>query len=113
MASVPDSTPTLITARRSVSVEQLVQVLRDDQHGRTWPARSISAWWIAAAAPASTPQVGCETTSTPGFCSTSRPTMNFCRLPPDRLRAAASTPGVRTSNSRDHPLGEVAGLAAP
>ena len=49
------------------------------------PARSISAWRMVAAAPASTPQVGWLTTSTPGSRRISRPTTNFCRLPPDRL----------------------------
>jgi hypothetical protein len=34
---------------------------------------------------------------TRGLCMTSRPTMNFCRLPPERLRAAAMTPLQRTS----------------
>jgi hypothetical protein len=32
-----------------------------------------------------------------GCCMISRPTMNFCRLPPDRLRAAAPGPPQRTS----------------
>ena len=40
-------------------------------------------------APMSTPQVGCATTMTCGSSMVSRPTMNFCRLPPDRLEAAA------------------------
>ncbi len=56
-------------------------------------ARSISAWRMVVAAPASTPQVGWQTTSTPGRRSNSRPTTNFCRLPPGerarfRVRAA-------------------------
>ena len=44
---------------------------------------------ICAAAPTSTPQVGWLTISSLGLASISRPTMNFCRLPPDRLLAAA------------------------
>ena len=32
-----------------------------------------------------------------GLCFTSRPTMNFCRLPPDSERASAAGPVVRTS----------------
>ncbi len=51
-----------------------------------------SAPRICAAAPTSTPQVGCETISSVGPASISRPTMNFCRLPPDRLLAAAPGP---------------------
>ncbi len=43
------------------------------------------AWRIAAAAPASTPQVGWLTISRRGSRRISRPTMNFCRLPPERL----------------------------
>ena len=45
----------------------------------------MSAWRIAAAAPASTPQVGWLTTSRRGSRRISRPTTYFCRLPPDRL----------------------------
>ena len=36
-------------------------------------------------------------TRTAGFCKTSRPTRNFCRLPPDSDRASAFGPVVRTS----------------
>ncbi len=63
-----------------------------------WASDSRNLWMVAAA-PASTPQVGCAAISTEGACSISRPMMNFCRLPPERLRAALSTPGVRTSKS--------------
>ena len=96
-----ESTPTLMTARRSVSISSSSRSCEITSTAAPLAASVIRAWWMAAAAPASTPQVGCETTSTPGFCSTSRPTTNFCRLPPDRLRASASMPGVRTSNSLD------------
>ena len=58
--------------------------------------RSISACRICALAPTSTPQVGCAAISTFGRCRISRPTMNFCRLPPERLRAAASGPAALT-----------------
>ncbi len=51
---------------------------------------------ICAAAPTSTPQVGCATISAFGAASISRPMMNFWRLPPDRLRAAAPGPAART-----------------
>ena len=60
-------------------------------------ARAMIASWIASAAPASTPQVGWLITSTAGSCITSRPTRNFCRLPPDSDRASAAGPVVRTS----------------
>ena len=68
-------------------------------------ARSTSAWWIAAAAPASTPQVGCETTSTSGTCSTSRPMMNFCRLPPESEPASGGGAGRLDREGADHLLG--------
>ena len=51
---------------------------------------------ICAAAPTSTPQVGCETISSFGFASISRPTMNFCRLPPESDLAAAPGPPALT-----------------
>ena len=50
--------------------------------------------------PASTPQVGCDTISTSGTCSTSRPMMNFCRLPPDSDPAVASGPVAFTAKTR-------------
>ena len=55
---------------------------------------------ICAAAPTSTPQVGCETISSFGSASISRPTMNFCRLPPERLFAAEPGPPARTKKRR-------------
>ncbi len=63
-------------------------------------ARSTSAWWIAAAAPASTPQVGWETTRTSGTWRTSRPMMNFCRLPPESEPASAAGPVALTPKAR-------------
>ncbi len=62
-------------------------------------ARSSRACLMAAAAEASTPQVGWLTASTSGFCSISRPMTNFCRLPPESERAATWGPGVRTSKA--------------
>ena len=59
-------------------------------------ARSTIAWWIAAAAPASTPQVGWQTTSASGLCRISRPMMNFCRLPPESEPASAPGPVALT-----------------
>ena len=59
---------------------------------------------MTAAAPASTPQVGWLTTSTPGSRKISRPTMNFCRLPPDRLTASGSRLALRTSKALGGPV---------
>ena len=58
----------------------------------------MSDWRMKAAAPTSTPDVGCETSSTLGCSSTSRPTTNFCRFPPDKLLADGSWPEHFTSN---------------
>src|SRR5580698_10466387 len=52
---------------------------------------------MVAAAPASTPHVGWLTIRTPGSRRISRPTMNFCKLPPDRLTASGSRLALRTS----------------
>jgi len=60
-------------------------------------ARSMIAWRIAAAAPASTPQVGWLTISRRGSRKISRPTTNFCKLPPERLTASGSGFALRTS----------------
>ena len=77
---------------------KFVEILADDQHRACrGAARSISAWRMVAAAPASTPQVGWLTTSTPGSRRISRPTMNFCKLPPERLTASGSRLALRTS----------------
>ncbi len=46
---------------------------------------------MSCAAPTSTPQVGCATTMIFGASRTSRPTMNFRRLPPERLGAIDSS----------------------
>ena len=62
-------------------------------------ASSISDWRIFAAAPASTPHVGWLTTITVGLRSSSRPMMNFCRLPPESAAASGSRPLLRTSIS--------------
>ncbi|MNN29852.1 hypothetical protein D3C81_1434720 [compost metagenome] len=55
---------------------------------------------MVAAAPTSTPQVGCAATSSLGCWRISRPRMNFCRLPPDRLRAGVWLSGVLTPKRR-------------
>ncbi len=52
---------------------------------------------ICAWAPTSTPRVGWEAISSTGSPLISRPTMNFCWLPPESARALVSMPGVRTS----------------
>src|SRR5215831_6160999 len=65
-------------------------------------ARSMTRCRIKADAAISTPQVGCASTITFGRWPISRPTMNFCRLPPDRLCAGAAGPPQRTSYSLMH-----------
>ena len=57
---------------------------------------ATSAARICAAAPTSTPQVGCETINSLGLASISRPTMNFCKLPPDKDWAGACGPPAFT-----------------
>jgi hypothetical protein len=64
--------------------------------------RSISACRMKAAAPTSTPQVGCATTRSFGCCRISRPMMNFCRLPPDSDFAWALGPPHLTSYLEMH-----------
>ena len=58
---------------------------------------STSAWRTRAAAPASTPHVGWWTTTTRGSRSSSRPTTNFCRFPPESALASGFSRLVRTS----------------
>ncbi len=90
--------PALITAIRSVMASSSSRSWLITSTAQPAAARSKIALWIVAAAPASTPQVGCAATSTAGACRISRPMMNFCRLPPDRLPARASGAPPRTSN---------------
>ena len=95
-----ESLPSLITASvseiaRSSSRSWLTTTIAEPR-----AARSTRLWWMAAAAPASTPQVGCETTSTSGICKTSRPMMNFCRLPPESEPAVAAGPVALTPKAR-------------
>ena len=68
--------------------------------------RASSSPRICAAAPTSTPQVGCETTSSFGSASISRPTMNFCRLPPERLFAAEPGAAGLDVEAADQRLGQ-------
>ena len=81
-------------------LEEFVEILADDQH-RDAPraVRSSRAWRIAAEASASTPQVGWLTTKRPGSLRISRPTTNFCKFPPDSVRASGSAPDLRTSKA--------------
>src|SRR5438094_232063 len=62
---------------------------------RSWTMRR----WMNSIAPMSTPRVGCAARRTFGLLPISRATITFCWLPPERLRAATSMLGVRTSNS--------------
>ncbi len=103
-----DSRPCAITARRSQISNSSSSSSEIDEHGDAASRRSISACRISAAAPTSTPQVGCATTAPSGASMISRPTMNFCRLPPDRLRAAASGPLALDVEALDHVARELA-----
>ena len=94
-----DSCPWNITAMRSAISASSSRSWLITSTAAPRAARSISAWRIVAAAPASTPQVGWLTTSTPGSRRISRPTMNFCRLPPERLTASGSRLALRTSKA--------------
>jgi hypothetical protein len=91
-----DSRPLAITMQPVADLEQLVQLLADHQHGAAGVAQLQQLAADLRAAPTSTPQVGCDTISSFGLASISRPTMNFCRLPPDRLLAAAPGPPALT-----------------
>ena len=86
------SSSPLMDDRHAVGdLEQLVEILADRRRRRCPPvARSTSACRISRAAPASTPQVGWSTTSKRGLRMISRPMTNFCRLPPESLRACGS-----------------------
>ncbi len=95
-----DRAPPAITAIVSQSVKISSRSCEITTTAAPAAASATSALWIAAAAPASTPHVGWLTTSRAGSCSTSRPTTNFCRLPPESERASAAGPLVRTSKSR-------------
>ena len=60
---------------------------------------SIKDFLIKASEPASIPHVGWEIISNFGLVNISLPITNFCKLPPDKLEALASIPGVTTLNS--------------
>ena len=51
---------------------------------------------IECSAPASIPHVGWDIIKSSGFDVISLPITNFCKLPPDKLEALASKPGVTT-----------------
>ena len=93
-----DSRPCAITASRSQISNSSSSSSDTTSTATPLSRRSSSAWRICAAAPTSTPHVGCAAISSFGRCRISRPTMYFCRLPPDRLRAAACGPAALTPN---------------
>ena len=83
-------------------LEQLVELLGDDQHraaarraGRSAPGGS------APRRRRRRPRSAARRSAPSAAGAISRPTMNFCRLPPDRLRAAASGPPALTLKRRD------------
>ena len=53
-----------------------------------------------SAAPISSPRVGWAATTTSGSLESSRPTMSFCWLPPERDFAGASRPGAWMEKAR-------------
>ncbi len=91
-----DSRPCAITTSRSLISNSSSSSSLTTSSAQPASRSASSSPRICAAAPTSTPQVGCETISSFGLASISRPTMNFCRLPPDRLLAAAPGPPALT-----------------
>ena len=87
-----DSRPSASTQSRSLIVKSSSSSSEITRIATPWSRRSISACRINCAAPTSTPQVGCATIIILGCSMVSRPTMNFCRLPPDRLEATDCSP---------------------
>ena len=81
--------------------EQLVELLGDHQHRGTGVAQIDQRLADAAARRRRRrPRSAARPAVTFGSSRISRPTMNFCRLPPDRLRPSASSPSHFTANSR-------------
>ncbi len=78
------------------NLEDLVEVWLMTSTAEPERARSISAWRMVAAAPASTPQVGWQTTKTPGLRSNSRPTTKFLQV------AAGQRPGIWIGGALAH-----------
>src|SRR5207237_1280409 len=91
-----DSRPCAMTCSRSVISNSSSSSSLTTSSAQPASRSFSSSARIWAAAPTSTPHVGCATISRRGFASISRPTMNFCKLPPDRLFAGASGPPALT-----------------
>jgi hypothetical protein len=93
-----DSRPRAITTSASAISNSSSRSSLTTSTAQPRSASPASSWRMRAAAPTSSPQVGCATSSTFGAASISRPTMNFWRLPPERLAAGASGPSALMSN---------------
>ena len=93
-----ESSPREITAMRSAISKISSRSWLMTRTAAPPRAMSTSTCRMSAAAPASTPQVGWLITRTAGSRSSSRPTTNFWRFPPESEPAGGSSRLVRTSN---------------
>ena len=104
--------PPLITASRSEISSSSSRSCQITSTAGPGAARSSSAWWIAPRRRHPRPRSAGRRPARPGSCRISRPTTNFCRLPPDRLSGLRPTlPGVLTSK-RSIDLARRSGRAA-
>ena len=82
-------------------LEQLVELLADDQHARSrCRAAPAARRGSAPRRRRRRPRSAARRSAASGSASISRPTMNFCRLPPDRLFAADAGPPALTLKRR-------------
>ena len=91
--------PPYMTAMRSESDQQLLEVLADDQDAAAPRAQRQELLVDEPVAPMSRPRVGCAAISTFGSNASSRASSAFCRLPPDSVPARAFGPGQRMSKA--------------
>ena len=96
MGTARDILPCATTTKRSLISNNSSSSSLSTNTAHPALRRASSSLRMSAAAPTSTPQVGWLTISNLGLASISRPTKNFCKLPPDKLLAAACGPPVLT-----------------
>ena len=84
-------------------LEQLVEFLAHHQHAGAGRAGRSGPGGSPARRRHRRPRSAAPPAARAAPASISRPTMNFCRLPPERLRACAAMPAQRTSKRRDQP----------
>ena len=94
----PTILPSRMTSKRSARAVTSSSSAETSSTAEPASRSSISLRWMNSMAPISTPRVGCETSSSFGFNSNSRPMMSFCWLPPDKDFAGSAGFGGRTSN---------------